>query len=311
MKEHLIDVAAKEVLLKSDYTMLDDIDLDDRNTVRDRVLDIPFDCTPNWGINGVVVANNLGKAASNWYLQNPEYEARLTQRVANIDKNKLSRVVQIATRDIIDDNLNILGYSIYGSYLYGESTIPPEDLDVLVIIDDIEGIALDALRYRYSNLKDVFHDPNIHTPRVNDLGLTIVSKDQLRPSNLSLVVTDAALIDVSTTHSYYHQVEAPEPPPFLLIGNAHKLVGWGLSLIGDDPRSTARRLDESLKMRNFVDKKNPNLALPKFKLEEYLSPSENLTSITNENILIGLSRILMKQLNDDGTIIRQYVAENI
>lgn len=311
MKEHLIDEAAREVLLKGAYAMPNDFDLDDRRAVRDRVLDIPFDCTPNWGINGVTTADNLGKNASNWYLQDPEFEARLIQRVANVDKTKLSKVVESATRDVVDDNLRLLGYSIYGSYLYGEYPTPPQDLDVLVIIDDIEGIALDALRYRYSRLKDVFHDPDTHTPRFNDLGLTIISKDQLTPSNLSLIVTDAALIDVSTTYSYQHQVEAPEPPPFLLIGNAHKLVGWGLSLIGDDPNSTARRLDESLKMRRFVEKKNPNLGLPKFRLEDYLPSSEELTSITSENTLIELSRILMRLFNSDGTIIRQYVADNI
>lgn|GEM_PF-5597385 len=311
MKEHLIDEAAREVLLKGAYTMPVDFDLDVRNQVRDRVLDIPFDCTPNWGINGVTPANNLGKMASNWYLQDQEFATRLTQRVANVNEPKLTKVVETATKDIVGEDLNFLGYSIYGSYLYGEETTPPEDLDVLVIVDDIEGIALDALRYRHNGLKDVFHDPSKHSPRVNDLGLTIVSKDQLRPGNLSLVVTDAALLDVSTTHSYGHQVEAPEPPPFLLIGNAHKVVGWGLSLIGDDPTSTARRLDESLKMRSFVEKKNPNLGLSKVRLDDHLRPSESIASITDVNTLINLSRSLMKLLNDDTMIIRQYVADNI
>lgn len=304
MNTYKIDQEAKRILLNGH-----EINTAPSEEVRQRILDIPFDCTPNWGIRGIKTADNHAKMSHNWYTVNDEeVNSRAAMRQQNIDEEALQTTIQQAVSDIVGSSAEVAGFSIYGSYLYREAAQPPEDLDVLVLIDDVTGIALDALRYRVPNIRDNLIDEKLFSPQTNDLGLTIISKEQFNPYNQSMIVTDAALLDTSTTYSYGIQVDAPTPPPFVMIHNAEKLVGWGLSSLGSKQTSTASRFNEALRMRDLVATTSPHLGLEEFQLQDYLPPAEELLRGISTISLLKLSRVVSNLLKLDEQRIREYAA---
>ncbi len=304
MNTYKIDQEAKRLLLSGQ-----EIDPAASEEVRQRILDIAFDCTPNWGIRGFKVSDNHAKTSRNWYTSDDEeVRIRAAIRQQNIDEEALRITIQQAVSDIVGSSARVAGFGIYGSYLYREVDQPPEDLDVLVLVDDVTGVALDALRYRVSNIRNNLIDEKLFSPQTNDLGLTIISKDQFNPYNQSMIITDAALLDVSTTYSYGVQVDAPTPPPFVIIHNAEKLVGWGLSSLGSKQTSTASRFNEALRMRALVAATSPHLGLEEFQLQDYLPSAEELLRGISTTSLLELSKVVSNLLKLDEQRIREYAA---
>ena len=307
-REFITDQVATRALTCQSLEEIEDTPSAD--TVRERILSVRFDCTPNWGIDGTVDANNEAKYLNNWYRLDERIGLRADARIANINNNALENLVNVAAGDLIDDqNVNVAGFSVYGSYLYRESEHPPEDLDLLIIVDGVKGVALDALRYRVKDIKDVLIDRTRHAPRTADVGLTVLSVDQINPKNKSMLMTDAALLDISTTYSFGRQIAAPTLPPFISIMNAQKLVGWGMSLIFDKPTSTANRLDEALRMRQLVRKNHPEINLRDFSAGDYMPNSQELLAGVSTDALVRLGSTVLRLLEDDEMTIRHYAAD--
>ncbi len=311
MREFQIDQAAERALSSGENVIVlpREMNAQDLETVRQRIMEAPFDCTPNWGIQGVGTVQNDAKR--NWYTCDERVKARAQERLNNINFGTLHELITDATIDILSSDSQVFGFGVYGSYLYRESTHPPEDLDVFVIADGVEGVALDALRYRHPRLLEAFVDRALPTPYTNDLGLTIISREQFTAHNRSFIVTDAALLDVSTTYSHGAQVRAPAPSPFVLAHNALKLVNWGLSSLPRKPNSTMSRIDEALRMREMMRANNPLFGLQKFDIDEYLPKASRMLAGPDEWHLLEASKIIIRILEHDERKIREVTADNL
>ncbi len=307
-----IDRLAESALMASgdeNWSKGDPVTGDSPNLISTRVMEIPFDCTPNWGIHGLTRANNDIKG--NWYRRDPEIDERYRKRVRNVNTQKLGHVVLEAIGDIVGGGASVLGYSFYGSYLYREAYSPPEDLDVIVIVKSDMQIAYDALRYRSKGLKSVFFDRSYPIPSTDDMGLTIISENVVTPSNRSYIVTDSALLDTSTTYSVGRQITADQIPPFVLMHNAQKILRWGISTLQDKPTSTLSRIDEAFRMRDMVVHDNPHLGLQSFDMDKHLPPASDVFRGLSDDEVSEIARVVIRQFQSDEMRIREYVANRI
>jgi predicted nucleotidyltransferase len=282
----------------------------DLESIKHRVMEIPFDCTPNWGVIGTQSANNGWK--HNWYTRDRRVRKRAEERIDNIDFGLLDNFVTDATKNLTSPEAEVAGFGIYGSYLYREAIHPPDDLDILVIAKGVQGVVLDSLRYRNDQLQKIFLDKALTVPRTKEMGLTIISEEQFHPKNRSYIVTDAALLDTSTTYSHNIQVQAPRLSPFVITLNALKLVHWGLSTLPVAPISTTSRIDEAIRMREMVIDENPQLGLRPFDVMDYIpDSSRRMVTGLEEEELLGISKIMIRLLENDERHIREYTAEKL
>jgi predicted nucleotidyltransferase len=312
MNEFHVDQAA-EFALASGKTSVQPSPEDgecDLEAIKQRVMDVPFDCTPNWGIIGTQSANNGWK--HNWYTRDRRIRERAEDRINNIDFGLLNDFVTDATKYLTSSEAEVAGFGVYGSYLYREAVYPPDDLDILVIAKGVQGVVLDSLRCRNDQLQQVFRDRALSVLRTKEMGLTIISEEQFHPKNRSYIVTDAALLDTSTTYSHNMQVQAPRLSPFVITLNALKLVHWGLSTISDAPISTSSRIDEAMRMREMVIDENPQLGLRPFEIMDYMpDSSRRMVAGLEEEELLGISKIMIRILENDERHIREQTAENL
>lgn len=311
MNEYFIDRASEKLLLGKTDEKVVDLDLPPEivESIKSRVIDLRFDCTPNWGINGVREANITTK--KNWYFRDPSARKVAEDRYRNLDQDKLKFILDGAVRDMIGPKANLIGYGLYGSYFYRRNALLPEDIDILLITDNTRCVAFDALKYRSSGLKDIFINKSKFRPKTDEIGITIVSEDELRPNNASFIVNDASLLDISTTFSQGKTVNAPPLPPFILIQNAQKIINWGISSILSKPFSLLGRIDEAIRMRQMVLEEYPHVGFDKFGVEEALPSKEDILLGMNDTQLIELSRSILNTLIADEEKVRSFIAERV
>lgn len=212
---------------------------------------------------------------------------------------------------MVGSNASLVGYGLYGSYFYRRNALLPEDIDILLITGNTRCIAFDALKYRSGELKDIFINKSKLRPKTDEIGITIVSEDELRPDNASFIVSDAALLDISTTFSQGKTVNAPPLPPFIVIQNAQKIINWGISSILSKPFSLLSRIDEAIRMRQMVLEEYPHVGFDKFAIEESLPSKEDILLGMNDTQLIELSRSILNTLIADEEKVRNFIAERI
>lgn len=312
MREFEIDALAQACLIGSKSKLVQEEELDNPalvDEVRHRILTINFDCTPNWGIHGIRAANNVPK--KNWYLRDPEVAETARERYNNLDITVLKEVLGRATKDVLGENFCVVGFGIYGSYIYRRGEVLPGDLDVLILADGAKEVAVDALRYRSSDLRGIYKNPGLITTSTDELGLSVVSVDSFNPKNVSYIVTDCALLDISTTISHDLQVDAAPLPPYILIQNAMKIVRWGVSVLLDKPQTLVSRMDEALRMRQMLVSDNRTLCLADFPKIERLPTDTNALAKIGDAELIERARIMLHILEEDEQRIRQSVAASI
>lgn len=311
MNEYLIDRASERLLLSKTNAEVIDVDLPSEivKTIKSRVIDIRFDCTPNWGINGLKDAENAAK--KNWYFRDPSAKKVAEDRHGNIDQKRLKPILESAVKDMVGPSASLVGYGLYGSYFYRRNALLPEDIDILLITGNTRCVAFDALKYRSSELKDIFINKSKLRPKTDEIGITIVSEDELRPDNASFIVADAALLDISTTFSQGKTVDAPPLPPFIVIQNAQKIINWGISSILSKPFSLLSRIDEAIRMRQMVLEEYPHVGFDKFAIEEALPSKEDILLGMNDTQLIELSRSILNTLIADEEKVRNFIAERI
>lgn len=311
MNEYFIDRASEKLLLGKTSKDVVELDLPSEivESIKSRIIDIKFDCTPNWGINGLRETDKITK--NNWYFRDPSAKKVAEDRYGNIDQEKLKPILEGAVRDMVGSNASLIGYGLYGSYFYRRNALLPEDIDILLITGNIRCIAFDALKYRSSELKDIFINKSKLRPKTDEIGITIISEDELRPDNASFIVSDAALLDISTTFSQGKAINAPSLPPFIVIQNAQKIVNWGISSILSKPFSLLSRIDEAIRMRQMVLEEHPHVGFDKFAIEEALPSKEDILLGMNDTQLIELSRSILNTLIADEEKVRSFIAERI
>ncbi|MDQ3099485.1 MAG: hypothetical protein M3Q44_07105 [bacterium] len=157
MNEFEIDQIALQCLIDDPASVMLPESVDSRDIadqVRHRIVKIEFDCTPNWGIRGIQQADNSQKR--NWYFRDLQSRKTAQERYANIDLLRLEDIVSHANEDLVDTQSRVVGLGLYGSYFYRRNALLPEDLDVLVITEGTPNVAIDALRYRSSDLRRIY-----------------------------------------------------------------------------------------------------------------------------------------------------------
>jgi hypothetical protein len=312
MKENEIDTLAKNFLIAKKTTFSKYDGIDNKKTIdeiKDRILTVNFDCTPNWGIEGVTDVDRTPKM--NWYLRDPEIAAIAQERYNNLDTRLLRKILVRATNDLAGNEVNMIGFGIYGSYIYRKNGLTPEDLDVFVITDSDIDVEMDALRYRASDLTQIFKDQSLAKISSNELGLSIISSNFFNKKTRSYMVTDCALLDISTTISHESQVKAKPLPPYIIIQNAIKMVNWGVSAILYKPQTLTSRLDEAIRMRNMLTETKPELFLDKLpKLNRLPTDPKKLIKMTDSELIERakeFSAILIK----DKKQIREQTIKNL
>lgn len=277
--------------------------------IRSKIMSVSMDSTPNWGIKGVRVAAE--EKPQNWYFRDGIAKQVAMERYRNLDQQKLAQIVSAAVQDIAGKDAKTVGYGLYGSYFYRRNALLPEDLDILALIDGRQCFSVDALRYPSTELRDAFISKSKFSPISNDVGISMVSVDELRPTNKSYLVTDIALLDVSTTLSHQASVDAEPLPPFVIIHNAQKLLRWGISSILSKPFSLLSRIDEAIRMRKMVMEDYAQISFDRFALEDSLPPKEEILLGMNDTYLVEITRTLMNILMRDELKIREWTADHL
>jgi predicted nucleotidyltransferase len=222
-----IGSAAEKTLLSSPDTvgaLKLPLPVEHKEIVRNKIFEIGFDCTPNWGIEGV--QNAIDAQKRNWYFQDAHGKATAEERLANIDIHRLSQIVDQVVKHVVDEREEVSGFGLYGSYFYRRNSLLPEDLDVFILVKNSQALTLDALRYEDPELRKIYKNKAKISPASQEMGFSIVSEDTLHLENRSYIVTDCSLLDISTTLSYGKTVKARPLPPFVLIQNAQKIIRW-------------------------------------------------------------------------------------
>lgn len=309
---YTLNKAAEKILL-SCPTNVSEVQLsipeDFKESVRARVLELCFDCTPNWGIEWVQDSEWVEKR--NWYFLDPYAKMIASERLNNIDIGKLSQIVNRVVKDIVDEHEEVSGFGLYGSYFYRRNSLLPEDLDIFMIVKNSSNVTLDALRYEDPDLRKIYKNKAKQSPASQEIGFSIVSEDALNPITQSYIVTDCALLDTSTTLSHWKTVKTKPLPPFLLIQNAQKIIRWWIASILSKPFSLLSRIDEAIRMRKMVIVQFPMISFNKFAIEEMLPSKEDILLGMHDLQLLEISKALINLLSHDEQKIREFMAIQI
>ncbi|MEA5418051.1 hypothetical protein VB712_02370 [Spirulina sp. CCNP1310] len=315
MKEYDKDVFVQKLLVDFPFRVLSsndrglcDVDKDFLQDLCNRVAYVDFDYIPNWGINGLR-ANIAGLKNQNWYRSTQYFKDKASRRFCMINHQRLQSILQEAVQDIIQSEATIQGYSIYGSYLYGHDE-EFDDIDILLIVQSASNLALDALRYRHDDLKNVFAKPFETFDTSKMIGLTIISQDTLTTNNQSPIVTEAALLDVATGISFGQCVSAPLLTPFVILKDAQKLIGWGGSNVLKAPKKTLNMLDQAIRMRKWMVDIYSEIAFKETALDRFLYPNL-INCIDSKNHIIEICIEVQKLLDEDEKLLRNLVAQKL
>lgn len=265
--------------------------------IKNSIFNITFDCTQNWWINWTKKADNSKK--QNWYFLDNFRKKLLAERVNNINLTSLSNIVKEIVNNVIGPK-KVLWFSIYWSYLYWNDRIPIWDLDLLIIIEGANNLAIDAMLYPIDNMPDLFKS-NKRLPQSDNIWYSVVSRDSLTTENNSYIITDSALLDVSTTYSFWEMINADKLPPFVIIENAKKILKWWASLLLSSQNSAINRIYETLKMREFVLLEFNDIP---FKKVNY---KIDFTRYLDNHELLDLIYELLNILDEDIRTIKEYI----
>lgn len=231
--------------------------------IRNRVLNITFDCTPNWGI--LWAKESLQK--ENWYFLDNKLKNNYYERIKLLNVKKIEELLYTALENIIWKKLKIEWFSIYWSFLYSLDNII-NDLDVLILISWKNWITYDALKYPFDkNLNLFFNSFNINK---DELWLTIISIDELNKNNKNYIITDSALVDKWTTFNVWKWINSLQIPDFIINQNSQKLINWGISSLYNSNETILKRISESLFMRDYMIKRWRIDFLSEFNKEDFL-----------------------------------------
>ena len=231
--------------------------------IRNRVLNITFDCTPNWGI--LWAKETLQK--ENWYFLDNKLKNNYYERIKLLNVKKIEELLYTALENIIWKKLKIEWFSIYWSFLYSLDNII-NDLDVLILISWKNWITYDALKYPFDkNLNLFFNSFNINK---DELWLTIISIDELNKNNKNYIITDSALVDKWTTFNVWKWINSLQIPDFIINQNSQKLINWGISSLYNSNETILKRISESLFMRDYMIKRWRIDFLSEFNKEDFL-----------------------------------------
>ena len=231
--------------------------------IRNRVLNITFDCTPNWGI--LWAKESLQK--ENWYFLDNKLKNNYYERIKLLNVKKIEELLYTALENIILKKLKIEWFSIYWSFLYSLDNII-NDLDVLILISWKNWITYDALKYPFDkNLNLFFNSFNINK---DELWLTIISIDELNKNNKNYIITDSALVDKWTTFNVWKWINSLQIPDFIINQNSQKLINWGISSLYNSNETILKRISESLFMRDYMIKRWRIDFLSEFNKEDFL-----------------------------------------
>ena len=231
--------------------------------IRNRVLNITFDCTPNWGI--LWAKESLQK--ENWYFLDNKLKSNYYERIKLLNVKKIEELLYTALENIIWKKLKIEWFSIYWSFLYSLDNII-NDLDVLILISWKNWITYDALKYPFDkNLNLFFNSFNINK---DELWLTIISIDELNKNNKNYIITDSALVDKWTTFNVWKWINSLQIPDFIINQNSQKLINWGISSLYNSNETILKRISESLFMRDYMIKRWRIDFLSEFNKEDFL-----------------------------------------
>jgi hypothetical protein len=275
--------------------------------LRDRVINLNFDCLPNWGIDGLRDPNDITK--QNWFFFDPKSANKALFRYHCLDHEQLRAIISSALQDILGSQPAILGIGVYGSYLYGHYD-HFRDIDAIVIAETATDIALDAIRYRDRRLAQIFRTSSHLRFDAYELGMTIIGQKALNRNNHSFIVTEAALLDTTITLSLGLCINAPPLTPFLIALNARKLVKWALSELLNDPIKTINLIDQAVKLRTMM-----HLQFPIIRFQGGDAPGFDWTSLTEQvadtTSLLEKCHELMKLILDDENAIRYSVCAKL
>ena len=229
--------------------------------IRNRVLNITFDCTPNWGI--LWAKESLQK--ENWYFLDNKLKNNYYERIKLLNVKKIEELLYTALENIIWKKLKIEWF--YWSFLYSLDNII-NDLDVLILISWKNWITYDALKYPFDkNLNLFFNSFNINK---DELWLTIISIDELNKNNKNYIITDSALVDKWTTFNVWKWINSLQIPDFIINQNSQKLINWGISSLYNSNETILKRISESLFMRDYMIKRWRIDFLSEFNKEDFL-----------------------------------------
>lgn len=263
--------------------------------VKQRVLDITFDCTPNWWI--LWISEKIEK--ENWYFLDEELKNNYFERIKLLNIENIYKELQKILEDLVWKWLKIEWFSIYWSFLYSLDKIP-NDLDILLLVSWINWLTYDALKYSLDINSKIFNN-NFKTKN-NEIWLSIISIDEINDKNKSYILTDSALVDKSTTFTIWNWINSLKIPNFILNQNSQKIVNWWISTLYDNNETIKKRITEALFMREYLIKRENLNFLREFDKNYFLKNFDSKW----KNELLNLSFQVLDLLKEDERKIREY-----
>lgn len=263
--------------------------------VKQRVLDITFDCTLNWWI--LWISEKIEK--ENWYFLDEKLKNNYFERIKLLNIENIYKELQKILEDLVWKWLKIEWFSIYWSFLYSLEKIP-NDLDILLLVSWINWLTYDALKYSLDINSKIFN--NNFKIKNNDIWLSIISVDEINDKNKSYILTDSALVDKSTTFTVWNWINSLKIPNFILNQNSQKIVNWWISTLYDNNETIKKRIIEALFMREYLIKRGNLNFLREFDKNDFLKNFDSKW----KNELLNLSFQVLDLLKEDERKIREY-----
>lgn len=271
-----------------------------------------FDCTPSRWVSGVeqIPDWNYKLWSQNRYLQNKEnMNQTIENRIKNINISVLKKTLQQAIIDLFWKKINISWFGIYWSYVYGDEWKKPDDLDILITLEK-DYISADALKYTIEQpIKDtIYYNSKLRIPNSNDLWLTIISKKlyEKENRNRNFVVTDAALLAMSTVVNFWSQIIGRPIPPYIIHHNINKMIYRWKTWIAKWNNSLQKRWSEALFMREYLKNNYPYFDFAP--IDRIIVSQLNSSNIA---IQIETANRLLQIFKEDEQKIKEYYAKKL
>jgi hypothetical protein len=210
--------------------------------VRHRVASWRFDRYHNWGLqvptsvppydlgDGIDAVLSLKHVLleENWFYATSDVVVRrdIIQRILAVDSNHLLHLLEQIIARLYGNN-TVDSVSLYGGYLYGHPSIPPEDIDLIVVLAD-GAIIENNVTVVAPALHKVFKDGTERLVSSGKLGLSVFSRSLCCPGTRNEDVLASACQEKGAGILLFGKGMSDVPVPLpVIVYKVVPLLSWG------------------------------------------------------------------------------------
>jgi hypothetical protein len=210
--------------------------------VRHRVASWRFDRYHNWGLQaptsvppydlrkGIDTVSSLQRTLleENWFYATSDIVVRseIIRRILAVDINRLLHLLEQIIARLYGDN-TVDSVSLYGGYLYGHPLIPPEDIDLIIVLRD-GAIAENNVTVVAPGLHEVFKEGTERVVSSGKLGLSVFSRSLCCPETRNETVLASACQEKGAGVLLFGEGMSDTPVPFsIVVYKIVPLLSWG------------------------------------------------------------------------------------